>query len=145
MRSFLTLALCSGVLQIAAGHLTAQTSENSQQYPFNQGYPYLPPIVRTPTLSLSENTYTQGESGPAYGNTMPQQPSPAAESGSAAAPPGVFNTGVTEMLSSDDLHAKQGGTSLGDYAAYVKTHPARAARVYTNADIEHLKGSDVNH
>lgn len=147
MRS-LPLLFC--VLLVAASHLAAQTSDNSSQYLVNQGYPILPPIVRTPIVSLSDqNAYgeNRAQAGQEYWSVAPiisYVQAPSRESASGPLTPKVFNTGITEMVTLNDLHARGIGISLGEYAAYWKTHSARAARVYTNADIEHLKGSDVH-
>lgn len=150
MRSLETLFLLSCVLLVAASPLPAQSNDYPTQYLVNQGYPILPPIIRTPDVSLSENTYTQTEAGQAYWNFMPMlQPLPIQASSTelpgAPATTGIFNSGVTGMFSLNDLHAKRNGFSLGEYAAHLKTHAAPAVRTYTNTDIEHLKGGDTKH
>lgn len=142
-----SLPLLFGVLLVAASHLAAQTSDYSPQYLVNQGYPILPPIVRTPIVSLSDQNAYGENRAQGYWSVAPiisYIQTPSRESAGGPVTPEGFNTGATEMVTLNDLHARGIGISLGEYAAYWKTHSTRAARVYTNADVEHLKGSDVH-
>jgi len=151
MRLLRTLLVLSWALLVASRYLPAQSSEypgNSQNL-MNGGYPILPPIVRTPIVSLSEASspgQNQDQAGQVYWSVRPTQLPPflyAMETrpGEAAASEatGIFNSGVTEMLSSDSLNENRPQVSVGECAAYWRTHMPRASRVYTNTDIGNLK------
>ena len=50
----------------------------------------------------------------------------------------ILDTGVTDMTTIETLRARGYGVTIVEGAAYGKTHTRRAARVYTNADIDRL-------
>jgi hypothetical protein len=53
-------------------------------------------------------------------------------------PASILDTGVTDMTTIETLRARGYGVTIVEGAAYGKTHTRRAARVYTNADIDRL-------
>jgi hypothetical protein len=93
----------------------------------------------TPSLSLStENpsaTTTESETSSA----SPSEPS-VIEISSAAAPtnlpPSIADTGVTGMTDPESLRERGYGRSLGEFAAFLKSHKKSGARVLTNEDLE---------
>jgi len=53
-------------------------------------------------------------------------------------PESILDTGVSEITTVETLRARGYGVTIVEGAAYGKTHTRRAARVYTNADIDRL-------
>ena len=53
-------------------------------------------------------------------------------------PASFLDTGVADMTTIETLRARGYGVTIVEGAAYGKTHTRRAARVYTNADIDRL-------
>jgi hypothetical protein len=151
MRLLRLLLVLSWPLLIASRCLSAQSSEtpDSSQNLMNAGYPILPPIIRTPIVSLSDannSGQNQDQDGQVYWSVRPTQLPPflyasetRSSNGTAPVATGIFNSGVTGILSSDSLPENRPKISLGEYAAYWRTHKVHASRVYTNADVENLK------
>jgi hypothetical protein len=59
----------------------------------------------------------------------------------SALPASILDVGVTGMTSAQSLRERGYGVPLGDTAAFWKAHKRRAARVYTNADVQRLHPS----
>ena len=59
----------------------------------------------------------------------------------SALPASILDVGVTGMTSAQSLRERGYGVPLGDTAAFWKAHKRRAARVYTNADVQRLHSS----
>jgi hypothetical protein len=59
----------------------------------------------------------------------------------SAVPASILDVGVTGMTSAQSLRERGYGVPLGDTAAFWKAHKRRAARVYTNADVQRLHPS----
>jgi hypothetical protein len=55
-------------------------------------------------------------------------------------PASIQDTGVDELSSPDALRERGYGLTLGEAAAQAKIHVRHAVRVYTNADIESMRG-----
>lgn len=55
-------------------------------------------------------------------------------------PASVLDTGVWQTTTAQALRERGYGATLADAAAYRKTQNRRATRVYTNADIDRLRG-----
>lgn len=67
---------------------------------------------------------------------------PETENGSSSASPlpnGVFDTGVSAMITSQELHERGYGVSLAQAATIAKSMAQHAVRTYTNADIDRLR------
>jgi hypothetical protein len=75
-----------------------------------------------------------------YGRHAPSviEISLASEGASNELPASILDTGVWEMTTVDALRARGYGVTVVEGAAYGKAHTRRAARVYTNADIDRL-------
>ena len=56
-------------------------------------------------------------------------------------PASITDTGVTGLATAQSLGEFGYGMPLGDTAAFWKAHRRPAARVYTNADVQHLHAS----
>lgn len=159
MRLLRLCCLLGWVLLSSESYLVAQNNEHSVNSLMNQGYPILPPIVRTPIVSLSDqSTYdgnhgqtvdvywnmrsTQSPSFPTFPVIVVHSTESANEATNTVFSTGMtgtfsFNTGVTGTYSLDPVHDGP-KISLAEYAEYWKTHTSRATRVYTNADIDRV-------
>jgi len=120
---------------------------------------FLHPIA-TPTLSLSTPTVGTSSDTPVASPGVPPSPDltrvywGAPETNrrtsdieitsagpSSALPPSILDVGVTGITNAQSLRERGYGIPLGDAASYWKTHKPRAARVYTNADVQRLHQS----
>jgi hypothetical protein len=54
-------------------------------------------------------------------------------------PASLFDPGVTGMTDASSLRQRGYGVSLGEVAAYWKSHKRRAPRVFTNADVVRVR------
>lgn len=64
--------------------------------------------------------------------TSPQRP--------LALPASMVEVGVTSIVDAQTLRTRGYGNSLGEVAAFYKTNPVHATRVFTNADVARLHG-----
>jgi hypothetical protein len=55
-------------------------------------------------------------------------------------PSSILDTGVWQVTTAQALRERGYGVTLAEAAAYDKAHYRRATRVYTNADIDRLRG-----
>ena len=55
-------------------------------------------------------------------------------------PASILDTGVGQMTTAQALRERGYGVTLGGVAAYEKAHAGHATHVYTNADIDRLRG-----
>ena len=55
-------------------------------------------------------------------------------------PASLLDTGVGQITTAQTLRERGYGATLGGVAAYEKTHAGHATHVYTNADIDRLRG-----
>jgi len=95
--------------------------------------------IVTPILSLSEAPASM--STPPGQAEIPERPSVIEITATAPlrpVPPSLFDTGVTGTTNPVSL--REFGVSLGDTAAFWKSHGRKAPHVYTNADVERLHG-----
>jgi hypothetical protein len=61
-------------------------------------------------------------------------------SSSRELPASILDTGVWQVTTAQALRERGYGVTLAEAAAYDKVHYRRATRVYTNADIDRLRG-----
>lgn len=61
-----------------------------------------------------------------------------AEPSSVELPASIFDTGVSELITVQELRERGYGVTVVEGAAYGRAQARRAARVYTNADIDRL-------
>jgi hypothetical protein len=55
-------------------------------------------------------------------------------------PASILDTGVSQVTTAQALRQRGYGVTMGGAAAYVKANSGHATRVYTNADIDRLRG-----
>jgi hypothetical protein len=55
-------------------------------------------------------------------------------------PTSILDTGVTQIANAESLRWSGYGITLPEAAGYSKAHTRRATRIYTNADIDRLRG-----
>ena len=155
-----------GVVLVLGGIAVAQQPETNfpvgPQYLITQPSPTLLQPIATPSNEpwwppgvVSPQT---GEAGPVmiaipaylpsiyWGYPPPGEvkmvPASASESAPAPSnlPPDYFNTGVAAIATPGWLREHDSGMTLAQAARYWKAHKLHATRVYTNQDIERLKG-----
>lgn len=137
------------------------------QYLMTSGDPAFARSIATPTLSLDrplppipnlpevgpvvvDEPYTPNpelqQQGPVlfpiyYGYPMPSVVEIASSEPPRELPASIVDPGVTGIRDAQSLRESGYGAPLGDIAAFWKTHRPHAHRVYTNADVERLRGS----
>jgi len=73
-----------------------------------------------------------------YGYPMPPLVILVSEEGTPLIPPSLTEEGVGGFIDSQSLVQSGDGVPLGEAASYWKAHKQTVARLYTNADIQHL-------
>ena len=155
-----------GVVLVLGGIAVAQQPETNfpvgPQYLITQPYPNILQPIATPSYDPWEQSGVvspqTGEAGPVtitipaylpsiyWGYPPPGEvemvPESAAESAPAPSnlPPDYFNTGVGGIATRGWLREHDSGMTLAQAARYWKAHKLHATHVYTNQDIERLKG-----
>jgi hypothetical protein len=100
--------------------------------------------ITTPSLSLSapaENGNVTPAEAEASASPQTTEGPTVIEISSAAMPTNVpasiIDTGVTGMTDVQSLMERGYGVSLGEFAAFLKSHKKKGARVLTNEDLQH--------
>jgi hypothetical protein len=98
--------------------------------------------ITTPSLSLStpENASATATEPEANSAAQPEVGSRVIEISSATSPANLpaslTDTGVTRITDPQSLMERGYGVSLGEFAAYLKSHKKSGARVLTNEDLQ---------
>jgi hypothetical protein len=98
--------------------------------------------IETPSLSLSPSESPEVTTAESESAAPPSaEPGPRVMEITSAVfppnlPPSIVNTGVTGLTDPQALRDRGYGVSLGEFAAYQKTHRKKGARVLTNEDLE---------
>jgi hypothetical protein len=109
------------------------------------GIPSLPaigPAVENESYTTNPELRHQADLFPIYyGSPMISDIEITSAQPASALPASILDVGVTGMTSAQSLRERGYGVPLGDTAAFWKAHKRRAARVYTNADVQRLHPS----
>jgi hypothetical protein len=107
----------------------------------------LPPISSLPQIgpAVVDQAYVanpelahQADLFPIYYGYAPLPVLVLAGSGPSEVPESIAGDGATRLVSVEALRQAGYGVSVGEHAAYLKTHEAQAGHVYTNDDLQRL-------
>lgn len=100
--------------------------------------PQIGPAVANQSYIANPELANQADLFPVYYGYAPLPVVILAGSGPSEVPESIAGDGTTRMVSVQALGEAGYGVSMGEHAAYLKTHEPQAGHVYTNADLQRL-------
>jgi hypothetical protein len=139
-----TLSLSAPTPSVSAAATEAPAESSSASASASAAPPFQPDLTRIYWRGPAVNESIDNSAGESVSQNVSQNPSEIEITSAPlpiALPASILDTGVTGMTDAQSLRQRGYGVSVGETAAFWKTHKPHASRHYTNADVQRLRQS----